>query len=325
AGPGGEGAGQVVRMHLESDSKAFWKRMGRGTTTVEDLLARPDRSLIGVEFKFPKWERGKNGEPRRVEGNGWGGARNQAAASVPTVEGTPQTNEDGNGPCLSAENVYGVEGVSVEDPTQPHGTHSSPQTGGYSEGPNSLDAGSVTRKRRWPRGTCVRSACRGAMQLESWKRSWACLGLLWLCNVCSAKEEFWSSSRVRDDLPPSKRGPRSPPLMGKMIGAFALAGIGYQQMWEWPVPSSLLSHIPIPPCMTTTESMLHISDPQGLGQAALDISQVTISPIHHSSYTCSRVTLSVCLSRTNTVHVSMPFFSQVVEANDATRSPMARS
>ncbi|CAI5485694.1 unnamed protein product, partial [Closterium sp. Naga37s-1] len=49
---------------------------------------------------------------------------------------TPQTDEEGPVPCSSAENVYVVEGVGVEDNTRPNGTHSSEQSGGLSEGPN---------------------------------------------------------------------------------------------------------------------------------------------------------------------------------------------
>ncbi|CAI5470341.1 unnamed protein product [Closterium sp. Yama58-4] len=81
---------------------------------------------------------------------------------------------------------------------------------------------------------------------------------------------FWSSQRYSFDEGQGSRGPRTPPIVSRYMGAFALAGLGFQALWEKQASKSMedvrakMGRRPIPGVAST--ALEKIAFEQGLDQ-----------------------------------------------------------
>ncbi|CAI5533645.1 unnamed protein product, partial [Closterium sp. Naga37s-1] len=263
AGANGANAVATAELHLESYGRQFDSRANDGVNAVTTIMGKADRELKGLVYDFPAYKEDHRGRLRPVAGNGWGGPRKGKAfeemrtqgdadggaveldsVPIPTVGSACTIAEGGDrhvGPTHQEDAALDHnERTTTRDKTT--SKRPKPVPRGWSAAPSITDVPEYTVCLLQPKHLletvgslqicCTRAGCSGSMALVSWKTAWACFRLYWYCNTCTSGREVWSSPKKEHTSNMRKTGPRTSKLMPRFVGAFALAGVGFQVMWE---------------------------------------------------------------------------------------------
>ncbi|GJP60163.1 hypothetical protein CLOP_g17293, partial [Closterium sp. NIES-67] len=232
--------------------KFTYRRKGDVGSTRE-VIASPARSVNPFNWNFPRLVR--NEQERLVPARGFshGGPRQgteyeamarQAghilgSSGEPMQASTAPLEERTGGPGMCPHVSAHAENMQQEDGVAGVGRAVEQRGGGavedvlagagaplVSDGPT-RDRPATVRDgtpRRGARGRGRGKALEGWPEMRTLDRVPA--------GTCYHLREFWNSEREKAVLTATRRGPKSASSKPKWAAAFALAGIGFQQMWE---------------------------------------------------------------------------------------------